>query len=193
MTKPSHYIPSISSLSSPVISMIATNKSKSCRKISYHNQECSFPQDKYSNNYETCHPRNQAWFDASLKSSTRIASAKSAKSVFNQSHNLPPCIAVFAKGMVYRPVGKVSPDPWWWMPLMHIVNLVHVRASEAFTITNSKHESYPTGCFYPVFFISLTSISTISQIRIQPIIQHPTLHSGFCQRHGLSPCWQSAA
>ena len=67
------------------------------------------------------------------------------------------------------------------MPLMHIVSLVHVRASEAFTITNSKHESYPTGSFYPVFVISPTSISPISKIRIQFNQSHSThtLHSCF--------------
>ena len=59
---------------------------------------------------------------------------------------------------------------------MHIVNLIHVRASETFTITNSKHESMPTGSFYPVFVITthMHSISPISQIRIQFIPSSPT-------------------
>ena len=62
---------------------------------------------------------------------------------------------------------------------VHIVNLVHVRASETFTITNSKNESYPTGSFYPVFVLSTHthSISQISQIRIQSITYMKASHS----------------
>ena len=87
-----------------------------------------------------------------------------------------PCIAVFAKGMVYRHVGQSVAKH-----LMEVVSawrreLVHVRTAETNNINDSKHESCPTGSFYPVFVITLHthSICQISQIRIHIIPSSPT-------------------
>ena len=65
-----------------------------------------------------------------------------------------PCIAVFAKGMVYRHVGQSVAKH-----LMEVVSawrreLVHVRTAETNNINDSKHESYPTGSFYSVFVLT---------------------------------------
>ena len=65
-------------------------------------------------------------------------------------------MVVYRRSPVYRPVGQCV--------VRHMMvnvsdarrELVHVRASETFTIINSKHESLPTGSFYR--FLSHTHI-----------------------------------
>ena len=91
--------------------------------------------------------------------------------------NVPPiCTAVFILFIALW--GKVSSDTWWWMSPMHVVNLVHVRASETSTIINSKHESLPTGCLYSVFFLThlytTPSAQSVKSVFTNP---HPTLLS----------------
>ena len=87
-----------------------------------------------------------------------------------------PCIAVFAKGMVYRHVGQSVARH-----LMEVVSawrreLVHVRTAETNNINDSKHESCPHREFLFCFshFPHTHSISQISQIRIQFIPSSPT-------------------
>ena len=78
----------------------------------------------------------------------------------SEATNVPPiCTAVFILFIALW--GKVSSDTWWWMSPMHVVNLVHVRASETSTIKNSKHESLPRRVFIKVF-VSHTPTRTLS-------------------------------
>ena len=78
-----------------------------------------------------------------------------------------PCIAVFAKGMVYRHVGQSVARH-----LMEVVSawrreLVHVRTAETNNINDSKHESVSTGCLYSV-------------VSVQKMSQRPYLRA-FCK------------
>ena len=91
-----------------------------------------------------------------------------------------PCIAVFAKGMVYRHVGQSVARH-----LMEVVSawrreLVHVRTAETNNINDSKHESYPTGSFYSVFVLTSNKHQPhqSNPYSIHSIITN-TLHSGF--------------
>ena len=67
---------------------------------------------------------------------------------------------------------------------MHVVNLIHVKASETFTITNSKHESYPTGSFYPVFVYSPTPTPCLAVFAkgmvYRPMAKCRQTHDGSC-------------
>ena len=62
---------------------------------------------------------------------------------------------------------------------MHIVNLIHVRASETLTINDSKHESMPTGSFYPVFVLTSNEHQPNQSNPYSTNHIAPTLHSGF--------------
>ena len=106
---------------------------------------------------------------------TCIASVKSAKSVLIPSHSTHTLHSCFCQRYGLSPCGQSVVRH-----LMEVVSawrreLVHVRTAETNNINDSKHESMPTGSFYPVFVITphTHSISQISQIRIQLIPSAP--------------------